>query len=82
MANSHHGLLASRIDHAKQTVRAGTRFRDFEDATIADSVAAARFGVYSGRRSDRPMLVIAGAGDTETTLPWLDSRRLKLKSGA
>ena len=79
MASGLYRLLASRIGNGQNSARARTLFRSFIDATVTISEHAVR--VRFGRRAHNPMMINAGFADTETIVPWLEGRALKLEFG-
>ena len=56
-------------------------FRDFVDATAQATVGESEIVVRYQKRAHKPLLVAAGFDTTETVIPWLGSKRLKLLFG-
>ena len=77
MASELYRLLADRIDNGQGSARARTLFRSFMDATATVSGHAVR--VRFARRAQNPMMINSGFADTETIVPWLGGRALKLE---
>ena len=78
IASGLYRLLANRIANGHQASKARTLFRDFIDATATVNISDARIRVRFGRRAHNPLMLNAGFGDRETTIPWLQGRALKL----
>ncbi|MCY4136865.1 MAG: hypothetical protein OXF56_01190 [Rhodobacteraceae bacterium] len=79
MANTLYRLLAVRLGKGRQVSRARTLFRDFIKATAEIRIGDNLVIVRIGRRANNPFLLNAGYGDTETTVPWLQNRTLKIE---
>ena len=81
MASGLYRLLANRIGNGHRTARARTLFRSFIDAAAAVTISEKTVRVRFGRRANNPFMINAGLADTETVLPWLEGRDLKLEFG-
>ena len=81
MASGLYRLLADRIGNGQGSARARTLFRSFIDATATVTVSEHAVRVRFARRAHNPMMVNAGFADTETIVPWLGGRALKLEFG-
>ena len=78
IASTLYRLLAIRVGNGHQICRARTLFRDFVDATATATATVTISGwlirVLYGRRAQNPLMIHAGFGDVETTIPWLEDR--------
>jgi hypothetical protein len=81
MASSLYRLLASRIGHGYETAKSRHIFRDFVDATATVDIDKNNITVHFQKRAHNPLLVSAGYADTDTPLPWLGGKRLRLIFG-
>ena len=81
MASGLYRLLANRIGNGQKSARARTLFRSFIDATATVTISEHAVRVRFGRRAHNPMMNNAGFADTETIVPWLEGRALKLEFG-
>ena len=81
MASSLYRLLAGRIGRGYEQAKSRHLFRDFVDATAQATVGESEFVVRYQKRAHKPLLVAAGFDTTETVIPWLGSKRLKLLFG-
>ena len=81
MASGLYRLLASRIGNGQESARARTLFRSFIDATATVAMSRHAVRVRFARRAHNPMMINAGFSDTETIVPWLGGRALKLEFG-
>ena len=81
MASSLYRLLAVRIGNGYEAAESRHVFRDFIDATADIEIAEKEIVVRYQRRAHNPLLIAAGYGRTETVIPWLGGKRLKLIFG-
>jgi hypothetical protein len=81
MASSLYRLLAVRIGNGYEAAESRHVFRDFIDATADIEITEKEIMVRYQRRAHNPLLVAAGYGRTETVIPWLGEKRLKLIFG-
>jgi hypothetical protein len=81
MASSLYRLLAGRIGRGYEQAKSRHLFRDFVDATAHVTVGESEIVVRYQKRAHNPLLVAAGFDTTETVIPWLGRRRLRLLFG-
>jgi Transposase DDE domain len=81
MASSLYRLLAVRIGNGYEAAESRHVFRDFIDATADIEITEKEIVVRYQRRAHNPLLIAAGYGRTETVIPWLEGKRLKLIFG-
>jgi hypothetical protein len=81
MASSLYRLLAGRIGRGYEQAKSRHLFRDFVDATAHVTIGESEIVVRYQKRAHNPLLVAAGFDTTETMIPWLGRRRLKLVFG-
>jgi hypothetical protein len=81
MASSLYRLLAVRIGNGYEAAESRHVFRDFIDATADIEITEKEIAVRYQRRAHNPLLIAAGYGRTETVIPWLGGKRLKLIFG-
>lgn len=81
MASSLYRLLAVGIGNGYEVVDSRHLFRDFIDATADIEITEKEIVVKYQRRAHNPLLIAAGYGRTETVIPWLGGKRLKLIFG-
>jgi hypothetical protein len=81
MASSLYRLLAGRIGRGYEQAKSRHLFRDFVDATAHVTIGESEIVVRYQKRAHNPLLVAAGFDKTETMIPWLGRRRLKLLFG-
>jgi hypothetical protein len=81
MASSLYRLLAGRIGRGYEQAKSRHLFRDFVDATAHVTVGESEIVVRYQKRAHNPLLVVAGFDTTETVIPWLGRRRLRLVFG-
>jgi hypothetical protein len=81
MASSLYRLLAVRIGSGYEAAESRHVFRDFIDATADIEITEKEIVVRYQRRAHNPLLIAAGYGRTETVIPWLGGKRLKLIFG-
>jgi hypothetical protein len=81
MASSLYRLLAGRIGHGYEQAKSRHLFRDLVDASAKVTVGDSEVIVQFQKRAHNPLLVAAGFDRTETTIPWLGGKRLRLVFG-
>jgi hypothetical protein len=80
MASSLYRLLAGRIGRGYERAESRHLFQDFNataDVTISESDIVVRYQ----KRAHNPLLIAAGFDTTETVIPWLGRKRLRLVFG-
>jgi hypothetical protein len=81
MASSLYRLLAANIGNGYQTAKSRHIFRDFIDATALVTIGVQNIQVKFQKRAHNPYLIGTGFAETETVIPWLGGKRLKLVFG-
>jgi hypothetical protein len=81
MASSLYRLLAVRIGHGYETAKSRHVFRDFIDASAGVTISEGEVIVKFQKRAHNPLLVAAGIDQTDTVVPWLGKKRLRLVLG-
>ena len=81
MASSLYRLLAGRIGRGYEHAKSRHLFRDFVDATAAVTIGESEIVIRYQKRAHNPLLVAAGFDRTETVIPWLGGKRLRLVFG-
>jgi hypothetical protein len=81
MASSLYRLLAGRIGRGYEQVKSRHLFRDFVDASARVTLGESEIVVRYQKRAHNPLLVAAGLDQTETRIPWLGGKRLRLVFG-
>lgn len=81
MASSLYKLLGARIGNGYTTAKSKHIFRDFVDASATVKISKNEINVCFQKRAHNPLLMAAGFADTDTNLPWLDNKRLRLIFG-
>jgi hypothetical protein len=81
MASSLYRLLAGRIGRGYEHAESRHLFRDFVEATAKVRITESEIVVRYQKRAHNPLLVAAGFDTTETVIPWLRRRRLRLVFG-
>ena len=81
MASSLYRLLAVRIGHGYESAKSRHLFRDFIDASAGVSIAEGEIVVKFQKRAHNPLLLAAGFAETDSVVPWLGKRRLRLVFG-
>jgi len=81
MASSLYRLLAANIGNGYQTAKSRHIFRDFIDATALVTINEEHIQIKFQKRAHNPFLIGAGFAKTETVIPWLGSKRLRLVFG-
>jgi hypothetical protein len=81
MASSLYRLLAGQIKRGYEHAKSRHLFRDFVDASAQVTVGESEIVVRYQKRAHNPLLVAAGFDQTETAIPWLRRKRLRLVFG-
>jgi Transposase DDE domain len=81
MASSLYRLLGQRLGHGYEVAKSRHLFRDFIDATAWIRLTEAEVVVRFQRRAHNPLLLAAGFGQTDTVIPWLGRKRLRIELG-
>ena len=81
MASSLYRLLAGRIGRGYEQAKSRHLFRDFVDATALVTIGKSEIVIRYQKRAHNPLLVAAGFDRSETVIPWLGGKRLRLVYG-
>jgi hypothetical protein len=81
MASSLYRLLAARIGQGYEHTESRHLFQDFVDASARVQITDSEIVVRYQKRAHNPLLVAAGFDRTDTVLPWLGRKRLRLVFG-
>jgi hypothetical protein len=81
MASSLYRLLAVRIGNGYEVAKSRHLFRDFIDAAAEVSITEGETVVQFQKRAHNPLLIAAGFDKTESAVPWLGNKRLRLIFG-
>jgi hypothetical protein len=81
MASSLYRLLAVRIGNGYEVAKSRHLFRDFIDASAGISITEREIVVQFQKRAHNPLLIAAGFDKTDTVVPWLGRKRLRLVFG-
>ena len=81
MASSLYRLLAGRIGRGYEHAESRHLFQDFVNATAQVKMTESEIVVRYQRRAHNPLLIAAGFDTTETVIPWLRRKRLRLAFG-
>jgi hypothetical protein len=81
MASSLYRLLAGQIKRGYEHAKSRHLFRDFVDANAQVSIGESEIVVRYQKRAHNPLLVAAGFDQTDTAVPWLRDKRLRLVFG-
>jgi len=81
MASSLYRLLAANIGNGYKTAKSRHIFRDFVDATALVTIDEQNIQIRFQKRAHNPYLIGAGFAKTETVIPWLGEKRLRLVFG-
>ncbi len=74
-------LLAGRIGRGYEHAKSRHLFRDFVDATALATIGKSEIVIRYQKRAHNPLLVAAGFDRSETVIPWLGGKRLRLVFG-
>jgi hypothetical protein len=81
MASSLYRLLAVRIGNGYESAKSRHLFRDFIDASAGVTITEEEIIVRYQKRAHNPLLVAARFDQTDTRIPWLGNKRLRLLLG-
>jgi hypothetical protein len=81
MASSLYRLLGAQLGNGYQRAKSRHLFRDFVEATAHIELQPREICVRFPKRAHNPLLLAAGLDRTETRVPWLGNRRLRLEFG-
>jgi hypothetical protein len=81
MASSLYRLLAGRIGRGYEQAKSRHLFRDFVDATAKVTIGESEIVIRYQKRAHNPLLVAAGFDRTDTVIPWLGGKQLRLVFG-
>ena len=81
MASSLYRLLAGRIGRGYEHAESRHLFQDFVNATAQVKMTESEIVVRYQKRAHNPLLIAAGFDTTETVIPWLRRKRLRLAFG-
>jgi hypothetical protein len=81
MASSLYRLLGQRLGQGYEVAKSRHLFRDFIDATAWIRLTEEEVVVRFQRRAHNPLLLAAGFGQTDTVIPWLGRKRLRIELG-
>jgi transposase len=81
MASSLYRLLGLQIAEGYERAKSRKIFRDFVNATARVSIQKRDIIVRFHKRAHNPLLINAGLDRTETRVPWLGRKRLRLVFG-
>jgi hypothetical protein len=81
MASSLYRLLAVRIGNGYESAKSRHLFRDFIDASAGVTITEDEVVVRYQKRAHNPLLAAAGFDQTNTRVPWLGNKRLRLLLG-
>ena len=79
MASALYRILGRRLGHGLEIATPRTLFRKLVRASATVEITADAIVVTLGRRAHNPLLLEAGYADTDTPLPWLDNRTLRIR---
>ena len=81
MASSLYRLLAVRVGNGYESAKSRHLFRDFIDATAGITITEGEVVVKFQKRAHEPLLLAAGFDQTDSVVPWLGKKRLRLVVG-
>jgi hypothetical protein len=81
MASSLYRLLGRRIGNGYEVAKSRHLFRDFIDATATVRLTKEEVVVRFQRRAHNPLLIAAGFDQTDSVIPWLGRKRLRIELG-
>jgi hypothetical protein len=81
MGSSFYRLLGAQLGNGYQRAKSRHLFRDFVDATAHITIGAKEISVRFQKRAHNPLLLAAGFDQTETKVPWLGNKPLRLEFG-
>jgi len=81
VASSLYRLLAVRVGNGYESAKSRHLFRDFIDATAGITITEGEVVVKFQKRAHNPLLLAAGFDQTDSVVPWLGKKRLRLVFG-
>jgi hypothetical protein len=81
MASSLYRLLGRRLGQGYEVAKSRHLFRDFIDAAAWIRLSKEEVVVRFQRRAHNPLLLAAGFDRTDTVIPWLGRKRLRIELG-
>jgi hypothetical protein len=81
MASSLYRLLAVRVGNGYESAKSRHLFRDFIDATAGITITEGEVVVKFQKRAHNPLLLAAEFDKTDSVVPWLGKKRLRLVFG-
>ena len=81
MASSLYRLLGAQVGRGYEVAKGRPIFRDFIDAVGLITLADHEIIVQYQKRAHNPLLIAAGFGKTDVSVPWLGDKRLRLVFG-
>ena len=81
MASSLYRYLGQRIGNGYEVAKSRHVFQDFIDATAAIEIGARDMWVHFQKRAHNPLLIAAGFGQMDASIPWLGNKRLHFVFG-
>jgi hypothetical protein len=81
MASSLYRLLGAQVGRGYEVAKGRHIFRDFIDAVGLITLSDHEIIVQYQKRAHNPLLIAAGFGNTDVSVPWLGDKRLRLVFG-
>lgn len=81
MASSLYRLLGERLGNGYATAKSQHIFRDFINAVAHVTIGERAITVRFQKRAHNPLLMAAGFAHTDTAVPWLGRKKLRLVFG-
>lgn len=81
MASSLYRLLGAKVGRGYERAKSRHIFRDLVDATATVEIGGQDITVRYQKRAHNPLLIAARFDQTETTVPWLGHKKLRLVFG-
>ena len=81
MASSLYRLLGQRIGQGYEVAKSRHLFRDFIDAQATVRLTKEEVVVRFQRRAHNPLLIAAGFDQSDSAIPWLGHKRLRIELG-
>ncbi len=81
MASSLYRLLGAQVGRGYEVAKGRHIFRDFIDAVGLITLSDHEIIVQYQKRAHNPLLIAAGFGKTDVSVPWLGDKRLRLVFG-
>ncbi len=81
MASSLYRLLGAQVGRGYEVAKGRHIFRDFLDAVGLITLSDHEIIVQYQKRAHNPLLIAAGFGNTDVSIPWLGDKRLRLVFG-